>query len=172
MYVESTTGIIWLYGTAVEHHAIYQYQFANTQNIFMGHIQTETAYYQALPNATIPYPPVAAYNDPTFPSSTFAQNATVPNADGFGFRVLNSKDLLVYGAGLYSFFNNYSTACSNQGAGEICQSRIMDVENSSVFVYDYHTVGVYDMITRNGVDYARSTDNYAGFIDEIAVFRS
>jgi len=39
-------------------------------------------------------------------------------------------------------------------------------------VYDYHTVGAYDMITRNGADYARATDNYAGFIDEIAVFRS
>ena len=30
------------YGTAVEHHALYQYQFANTQNIYMGQIQTET----------------------------------------------------------------------------------------------------------------------------------
>lgn len=30
------------YGTAVEHHTLYQYQFANTQNIFMAQIQTET----------------------------------------------------------------------------------------------------------------------------------
>lgn len=29
-------------GTAVEHHALYQYQFVNTKEIFMGHIQTET----------------------------------------------------------------------------------------------------------------------------------
>jgi glucan 1,3-beta-glucosidase len=29
-------------GTAVEHHTLYQYQFTNTQNIFMGFIQTET----------------------------------------------------------------------------------------------------------------------------------
>jgi glucan 1,3-beta-glucosidase len=29
-------------GTVVEHHAMYQYQFTNTQDIFMGQIQTET----------------------------------------------------------------------------------------------------------------------------------
>jgi glucan 1,3-beta-glucosidase len=29
-------------GTAVEHHVFYQYQVANTQNIYMGVIQTET----------------------------------------------------------------------------------------------------------------------------------
>lgn len=29
-------------GTAVEHHVLYQYQLANTKNIFMGFIQTET----------------------------------------------------------------------------------------------------------------------------------
>ena len=31
-------------GTAVEHFALYQYQFADTRNIFAGQIQTETAY--------------------------------------------------------------------------------------------------------------------------------
>lgn len=29
-------------GTAVEHHVLYQYQVANSQNIYMGVIQTET----------------------------------------------------------------------------------------------------------------------------------
>jgi hypothetical protein len=28
---------------------------------------------------------------------------------GWGLRVLDSKSIVVYGAGLYSFFNNYST---------------------------------------------------------------
>lgn len=42
LYIESTAGTIWLYGTAVEHHSLYQYQFANTQNVYMGQIQTET----------------------------------------------------------------------------------------------------------------------------------
>jgi len=31
----------------------------------------------------------------------------------WGLRVLNSTDILVYGAGLYSFFNNYDTSMSS-----------------------------------------------------------
>lgn len=31
------------YGTAVEHHSKYEYQFVDTRDIFMGQIQTETA---------------------------------------------------------------------------------------------------------------------------------
>ena len=46
LYVESNDGVLWLYGTAVEHHSKYQYQFADTQTIVMGQIQTETPYYQ------------------------------------------------------------------------------------------------------------------------------
>jgi len=42
LLVESTAGEIWIYGTAVEHHTLYQYQLANTQNVYMGFIQTET----------------------------------------------------------------------------------------------------------------------------------
>ena len=44
---------------------------------------------------------------------------TIPNADAWGLRIVDSTNILIYGAGLYSFFNNYSTACSNQGAGEV-----------------------------------------------------
>lgn len=40
--IESTAGTVWLYGTAVEHHVLYNYQFANTQNIFASELQTET----------------------------------------------------------------------------------------------------------------------------------
>jgi len=49
LYVESDDGVLWLYGTSVEHHSKYQYQFANTQAIVMGQIQTETPYYQYVP---------------------------------------------------------------------------------------------------------------------------
>jgi hypothetical protein len=47
------------------------------------------------------------------------------------------KLITVY-AGLYSFFNNYSTTCSDQGNGEICQSRILSVEGKSN-IYAYGT---------------------------------
>jgi hypothetical protein len=31
-------------GTSVEHNVLYEYQFVSTKNVYMGQIQTETAY--------------------------------------------------------------------------------------------------------------------------------
>jgi glucan 1,3-beta-glucosidase len=101
LLVESTAGAIWMYGTAVEHHSLYQYQFSSTKDIYAGEIQTETPYYQPNPNTAIPFPAVATYHDPPVSSSAL------------GLRILNSKNLLVYGAGLYSFFSNYNVHCSD-----------------------------------------------------------
>lgn len=105
LLVDSTAGNIWLRGTAVEHHSLYQYQFTNTTNIFMGLIQTETAYYQPNPNTRTPFTPLASLHDPTFTPSTNSNTA-----DGWGLRITDSTNVLVYGAGLYSFFDNYSTS--------------------------------------------------------------
>lgn len=65
-------------------------------------------YYQPNPNATIPFPPVKQLNDPDFVAS--CQGQTGNCADAWGLRVVGSQSILVYGAGLYSFFNNYSTS--------------------------------------------------------------
>jgi glucan 1,3-beta-glucosidase len=162
LLIESLAGRIWLYGTAVEHHALYQYQLSKTGNIFMGQIQTETAYYQPNPSAIIPFPPVAAYNDPVFATG----------ASGWGLRIVDSDSILIYGAGLYSFFSNYDVHCSDQGNGETCQSRIFSVENSSISMYNLNTVGTGTMITVNGQDLANYADNLDGFVDTIALFRS
>ena len=89
-------------GTAVEHFALYQYQFANTRDIFAGQIQTETAYYQPNPNVTFPFSPIYNFYDPVFSDSS--------NPEGWGLRVLNSDNILIYGAGLYSFFINYDNS--------------------------------------------------------------
>lgn len=161
LLVESTLGNIWMYGTAVEHHVLYEYQFSSTKNIVTGQIQTETAYYQPNPDATIPFPALTAYSDPVFSSGQ----------SGWGLRVKDSSNIFVYGAGLYSFFNNYSTKCSD-GPTEYCQSRIFSVENSAVSVYNLNTVGTTKMITVNGVDVADYSNNVAGFSDSIALFRN
>jgi glucan 1,3-beta-glucosidase len=109
-YSESRDGNIFLVGTASEHHAMYQYQFANTKNVFAGQIQTETAYYQPNPPATKPFEPLEGWNDPIFPRDCQVDDGNCHG--GWGLRVLNSRDILVYGAGLYSFFSNYSTSMS------------------------------------------------------------
>jgi glucan 1,3-beta-glucosidase len=106
LYCASTSGTIWMVGTAVEHHALYQYQFVKTKNIYAGQIQTETAYWQPNPNASVVFPIASGWNDPNFATSC-AGVAGQCNM-GWGLRVVNSSSILVYGAGLYSFFNNYS----------------------------------------------------------------
>ena len=148
----------------------------------MGLIQTETAYYQPNPPAVLPFAAVAAYNDPIFPATCF--NLTVFNftantgytnkCDGFGLRILNSEDILVYSAGLYSFFDNYNTSCSAAGNGESCQSSIFSIEGSSsgIDVYNLNTIGAQSMVTRDGVSLASYADNVNVFPDTIAIFRS
>lgn len=108
LYCESRKGAIWLVGTAVEHHTLYQYQFDSTRDVFAGQIQTETAYYQPNPIATYPFPALTEWNDPDFASS--CANSTGENcAEGWGLRIIDSEYIYVYGAGMYSFFDNYST---------------------------------------------------------------
>ena len=76
-------------------------------------------------------------------------------------------------AGLYSFFNNYSTVCSDQGNGETCQSEIVDIESSTgaVNIYNLNTVGTTNMLTVDGVDRAPYSANLNGFIDTVAIAR-
>lgn len=67
------------------------------------------SYYQPNPDATVPFPPVADLNDPDFEKS--CSDSSDPNcAVGWGVRVLDSSDVLIYGAGLYSFFDNWDTS--------------------------------------------------------------
>lgn len=89
LLVESTSGGIWLIGTGVEHHVLYQYQVANTKDVVMGQIQSETAYYQPNPGAALPFPTVESLHDPVLGSGQ----------DGWGLRVVESSDIFVYGAG-------------------------------------------------------------------------
>lgn len=109
LLIESTTGPTWLYGTAVEHNVLYQYQFANTANIYAGFIQTETPYFQSDPPAPAPFVTNSAFQDPNFATiCAGSANATLCQK-AFGLRVVGSDQALVYGAGLYSFFEKGST---------------------------------------------------------------
>jgi glucan 1,3-beta-glucosidase len=164
LLIESAKGGNWLYGTAVEHHTMYQYQLLNTVDIFLGFIQTETAYYQPNPDAPLPFVTESTLSDPVFTPGT--------NQSGWGLRVVGSSSVLVYGAGHYSFFSNYNVTCSNQGAGETCQTHIVDIESSAVSIYGLNTVGTTEMITLNGVNEAPAADNNDGFVSTIAIFRS
>lgn len=173
LYVESTAGNIWLVGTAVEHFQRYQYQFAGTQNIFMGQIQTETPYYQPNPNARTPYPTNATLNDPNFDVSC-PSGSPAGCSDAWGVRILTSSNIAVYGAGLYSFFNNYSTSCNSPEAGANCQSNIFGYDSASknIRLYNLNTVGSTGMIHRDTTKMASGNRNVNVFVSTVALYRS
>ena len=92
---------------------------------------------------------------------------------GWALRVVDSKGLVVYGAGLYSFFDNYDVNCSAVGQGATCQKRTFSVEGQSeVRVYNLNTVGTNKMVTVDGVDVANYEDNIDGFVHSVALFEA
>ncbi|KAG8529692.1 uncharacterized protein KY384_005173 [Bacidia gigantensis] len=175
LYIESTAGTFWLVGTAVEHHTLYQYQVANTKNIFMGQIQTETPYYQPNPAAPAPFNTVnSAINDPNFATYCPAGSPTTCFM-AWGLRIVASNNIFVLGAGLYSFFNNYNTACNALSAGSNCQTAIFTYDNAgsmSLFAYNLNTVGSVSMVNRDNVVLAKNVDNRNNFPSTINLFRS
>ncbi|KAH9885496.1 pectate lyase superfamily protein-domain-containing protein [Xylariomycetidae sp. FL2044] len=171
LYIESTVGTFWLVGTAVEHNHLYNYQFANTKNVFVSMFQTETPYYQPTPNAIEPFPVVADLKDPDFEAS--CSGVTGNCAESWGLRIIDSTDFFVYGAGHYSFFNNYDTSCSTVEAGENCQSRIVSIEGSTsnVNIYGLNTIGSLSMIDKDGTSLASWSDNVNVFPANIMLLR-
>lgn len=83
-------GPMWLYGTAMEHSVLYQYNFKNANNIFMGAIQTETPYYQ--PSSRTPFARSHS-TDPTFCTNDARCNMA------YGLVIADSTNVWLYSAG-------------------------------------------------------------------------
>lgn len=153
----------------------------------MGHIQTETPYYQPNPPAPYPFTTLnAALYDPDFnadcqgavgPTGPWASPTHEPPClMAWGLRVLGSSNIVVFGAGLYSFFNNYSTNCSTRASGENCQRRILSAGYAGTtppgqpfVVYNLDTIGAVNMFTSQGNDLVRWADNFATFASTVAL---
>ncbi|KIJ33935.1 glycoside hydrolase family 55 protein, partial [Sphaerobolus stellatus SS14] len=137
-----------------EHHTLYQYGLVNAANHYLGLIQTESPYYQPSPAPPAPFSINSAFHDPSFPSG-------VDHA--WGLYVSNSQNILIYGAGLYSFFQNYGQDCVNNGASN-CQSQIVNIDTaSSINLYSLSTVGVTFQLTIGGTPIANQANNLNGF---------
>ncbi|KAL9099475.1 MAG: hypothetical protein Q9163_005026 [Psora crenata] len=162
--IESADGPVWLYGTSSEHNQLYNYQVTNAKNIYMGIIQTETPYMQSNPNALDGgFKPDSRYADPDFASCT-----TDACRKAWGLRILSSSDVLVYGAGLYSFFDNYSQTCL---ATESCQENMVSIECSeAVYLFGLSTKASTNMVTVDGTGVVPQSDNRNNFCSTIAVF--
>ena len=164
--IESQAGPVWMYGTASEHSQLYNYAFSHAQNVYMALGQTETAYMQSNPDALGGgFTPNTAFNDPTFEDCT-----TESCKKTWGLRVVDSSDVYVYGAGLYSFFDNYEQSCLDT---ESCQDNMVDIQCSDkVYLYGLSTKASVSMVTQNGHSQVKGLDNDDNFCQTIAVFES
>ncbi|CAI7609337.1 unnamed protein product [Penicillium palitans] len=154
---------VWLWGTSSEHHQLYNYQVSSAKNVFMGLIQSETPYYQSNPTSLTPYTPQDSWNDPDFSNCT-----TNSCRKAWGLRVLGSSDVFVYGAGLYSFFENYAQSCLNS---EDCQENMVEVDCSDVKLYGLSTKAAVNMVTSSsGKSLVPQKPNKSNYCSTIALF--
>lgn len=160
-----SAGPVWMYGTASEHSQLYNYQLNNASAVYMSLIQTETAYMQGNPDATTPFAANATYNDPSFA----ACSSTEPCARTWGLRIVNSDDVYVYGAGLYSFFDNYDQTCLET---ESCQTNMVSIETSAAHIFGLSTKAAVNMLTVDGKSAAIDSDNRNNYCATISYFSS
>jgi glucan 1,3-beta-glucosidase len=135
---------------ASEHHALYQYSLTGAINHFLGLIQTETPYYEPspLPHQVSPYN--VLFLDPL---------SSQPAA--WGLWAALSDNILVFGAGLYSFFSNYTQSCE---VGLTCQTQIINIDAvSEVAIYGLATVGTTWQVSMDQVGIINATRNPDGF---------
>ncbi|TVY47632.1 Glucan 1,3-beta-glucosidase [Lachnellula occidentalis] len=159
--IESAVGPVWLFGTSAEHSVLYNYQIANASSVYMSLIQSETPYFQSNPDATTPFTTNSAYSDPVFSGNSSTNKA-------WGLRIVDSKDVFVYGAGLYSFFDNYLQTCLDT---ESCQDNMVSIESStSVYMYGLSTKAAVNQVTVDGKSAALDSANRNNFCATISVF--
>lgn len=157
--LSESAGPVWLIGTSSEHAALYQYNLANAQNHWIGFAETETPYYQPVPAAPAPFSSFSTYLDPTF---------TASNDMAWAMWVQNSQNIILFGAGFYSFFQNYAQSCTNTWN---CQAQIFNIDSSStITVYSLSTVGVTYQLSVSGIGVVNESSNPDGFQETLTAW--
>jgi len=159
--LSESQGPVWMIGTASEHHVIHQYNLAGAKNHYMGLIQTESPYFQPTPAIPTPFSIEPEYKDP----SPYGGNASA-----WALVVNDSENVLIFGAGLYSFFENYSQDCLNTLN---CQAQITSINSSSdIGIYSFSTVASTYQLSVNGVGVVDEAGNVDGFASTVTVWSS
>lgn len=115
------------------------------------------------PSAIDPFPPKAAWSDPLFSECFLAICYKT-----IGLRVFNSTYIFNYGAGLYSFFNNYDQGCL---LTENCQQYVVQLEQSeAIYLFALSTKAAANMVEVDGVALVPQAANPNGFCQTVAVF--
>ncbi len=115
------------------------------------------------PNALSTWKINPKYSDPSFSE---CYQATCYKT--FGLRFFNSTYIFNYGAGLYSFFNNYDQGCL---ITENCQTLMVSLEQSeAIYLYALNTKAAMNMVEVDGVALVPQSPNPNGFCQTVAVF--
>jgi len=121
-------------------------------------MQTETAYYQPAPVAPAPFSYNIFYSDPL----------TWPAGKGWSLYIQDSINVLVFGAGFYSFFNDYDSSCQ---ANSTCNAQIVNVLNSyPVSVYGLATVATTYQLTVDDDAVVAAASDHDGFQDTMTAW--
>ncbi|CAD6911019.1 unnamed protein product [Tilletia controversa] len=175
--VENTKGgPVWMYGVGSEHHLLVRFNLYRARNVLLSVPQTETAYFQGTswPSATETQPTSREFHDPLFdtPSAPTLNNSLLDPFynRGLGLRVRQSRDVIVYGAGLWSFFDTYSEACSQKNGA--CQRSMTSMErirpDANVVLYNLNTAGTDSVLDWNHLRAIPSSFWRNGFVATIA----
>jgi len=157
--LSESAGPVWMIGAASEHHTLYQLNLVGAKDHYMGTIQSETPYYQPIPEPPAPFKSEKKYHDPTF-------NSSIPAA--WALNVVDSSDIILYGAGFYSFFQNYTQTCI---ASETCQAQIMNIDfKSNISVYSLQTVGTTYQLSVDGKGVINQAGDVNGFASTATVW--
>ncbi|KAJ3932252.1 MAG: exo-beta-1,3-glucanase [Lentinula lateritia] len=162
IYSESA-GPVWMIGAGTfssEHHSLYQLQLVNAQNHYLGLFQTEIPYYQPSPESPSPFTSSTTYNDPTTFDSGFA----------WAVNVVSSTDIIFFGAGLYSFYNDYTQDCLDTMS---CQPQLVNIDStSSVTIYSLSTIGATYQLSVENTGIVNQSDNIDGYQSTVTVWSS
>ncbi|KAJ4488491.1 exo-beta-1,3-glucanase [Lentinula aciculospora] len=160
IYSESA-GPVWMIGAGMfssEHHSLYQLQLDNAQNHYLGLFQTEIPYYQPSPESPSPFTSSTTYNDPTTFDSGFA----------WAVNVISSTDIIFFGAGLYSFYTDYTQDCLDTMS---CQPQLVNIDSSSsVTIYSLSTIGATNQLSVENIGIINQSDNVDGYQSTVTVW--
>jgi glucan 1,3-beta-glucosidase len=153
-------GPMWMYGTAMEHHSLYQYNFYGAKNIFIGVMQTESAYYQ--PAIETPFDSSDS-RDPWFCDDDYRCNMS------YAMQMKNTRDVFVYGTGFYSFYNSWNQTCLHIEEYPICQKNLVSLENNfNSLIFSFNTYGSVYMTTSRD-EYLLASENPNWFSASVVV---
>lgn len=126
---------VWLWGTSAEHNVLYQYNFYRASHVFAGMIQTESPYFQPSPKIPAPFEKGmgAFHGDPSI-----FDNGGPGSDSSWALRLIESSDIVIAGAGLYSWFSAYAQQPCIKDL--TCQNALVEVTNVGERIYIWNLI--------------------------------